>query len=108
MRSILILLLTLCCLSPLPGFPAQTNILASGDVLKTDLLFVGAHPDDETGLAATLAWYALGKNKVVGCVYATRGEGGGNMVGTQWGTALGILREAELKNCLGRLGVRHV
>ena len=24
-------------------------------LLKTDLMFVGAHPDDETGVAATLA-----------------------------------------------------
>src|SRR5258705_3693504 len=29
------------------------------------------------------------------------------MVGTQWGAALGILREAELRDCLARLGVRY-
>ncbi len=29
------------------------------------------------------------------------------MVGTQWGAALGVLREAELKDCLAMLGVRY-
>src|SRR4051794_36562490 len=62
-------------------------------LLKTDLMAVYAHPDDETGAAAALAHYAIGKDKVVANVYCTRGEGGGNMVGTQWGPALGVLRE---------------
>jgi LmbE family N-acetylglucosaminyl deacetylase len=76
-------------------------------LLKTDLMFIGAHPDDETGIAATLARYA-GQGKVVATIYCTRGEGGGNMVGTQAGPSLGILRERELRDCLRILGVRHV
>lgn len=76
-------------------------------LLKTDIMAVFAHPDDETGAAATLAAYALGKDKVVANVYCTRGEGGGNNVGTQWGAALGILRETELKDCLSLIGVRY-
>ncbi|MBI1842171.1 MAG: PIG-L family deacetylase [Verrucomicrobia bacterium] len=76
-------------------------------MLKTDLMGVFAHPDDETGVAATLAHYALGEKKIVANVYCTRGEGGGNMVGTQGGVALGILREAELRACLQRLGVKY-
>jgi LmbE family N-acetylglucosaminyl deacetylase len=75
-------------------------------LLKTDIMGVFAHPDDETGMAATLAYYALGKTSVVVNVYCTRGEGGGNMVGTQWGASLGILRETELRDCLATLGVR--
>src|SRR5580692_384529 len=67
-------------------------------LLKTDILAVFAHPDDETGVSAVLAEYALTKGKVAACVYCTRGEGGGNMVGTQWGQAQGILREAELRD----------
>ena len=58
-------------------------------------------------MAAVIARYALGEGKVVAHVYCTRGEGGGNMVGTQWGAALGILREAELRDCLARMGVRY-
>ena len=76
-------------------------------LLKTDIMAVFAHPDDETGAAATLAAYALTKEKIVTNIYCTRGEGGGNNVGTQWGAALGILREAELKNCLSLLGIRY-
>ena len=76
-------------------------------LLKTDLMFIGAHPDDETGIAATLARYA-GHGKTVAAIYCTRGEGGGNMVGTQAGPSLGILRETELRDCLRILGVRHV
>jgi LmbE family N-acetylglucosaminyl deacetylase len=76
-------------------------------LLKTDIMGVFAHPDDETGMAATLAYYALGKTSVVANIYCTRGEGGGNMVGTQGGAALGALREAELRDCLDTLGVRY-
>jgi LmbE family N-acetylglucosaminyl deacetylase len=76
-------------------------------LLKTDIMGVFAHPDDETGVAATLAYYALGRTSVVANVYCTRGEGGGNMVGTQGGAALGALREAELRDCLNTLGVRY-
>ncbi len=79
----------------------------SRDPLKVDLLGVFAHPDDETGAAGTLVTYALGRGKTVANVYCTRGEGGGNMVGTQYGPALGILREGELRECLGLMGIRH-
>lgn len=85
-----------------PAAPVQGAAL-----LKTDILGVFAHPDDETGVAATLATYALGKHATVANVYCTRGEGGGNMVGTQGGAALGVLREAELRECLRTLGVRY-
>lgn len=87
---------------------AQTAAPPQGAArLKVDLLGVFAHPDDETGVATTVAHYALGRNKAVAHAYITRGEGGGNMVGTQAGPALGLLREVELRDCLAELGVRH-
>lgn len=89
------------------SFSTGAETLRGQALLKTDILGVFAHPDDETGMAPTLAHYALGEKKVVANVYCTRGEGGGNMVGTQGGRALGILREAELRECLGLLGVRY-
>ncbi|MGK0189269.1 MAG: LmbE family N-acetylglucosaminyl deacetylase [Verrucomicrobiales bacterium] len=85
---------------------AQTTPPVGADLLKTDILAVLAHPDDETIMAATVARYALVEGKNVAHVYCTRGEGGGNMVGTQWGPALGILREQELRDCLATLGIR--
>lgn len=86
---------------------STTNPKQGAALLKTDIMGVFAHPDDETGMAATLARYALGQTSVVANVYCTRGEGGGNMVGTQSGAALGALREAELRDCLAVLGVRY-
>jgi LmbE family N-acetylglucosaminyl deacetylase len=87
----------------------ETQNAGSGAaLLKTDLLGVFAHPDDETGVAALLAHYALATDRVVAAAYCTRGEGGGNMIGTQSGPALGLLREVELRECLEILGVRHV
>src|SRR5258706_15300515 len=85
--------------SPTAATPRQGAAL-----LKTDIMGVFAHPDDETGMAATLAYYAFGKTSVVANIYCTRGEGGGNMVGTQGGAALGALREAELRDCLNTVG----
>jgi LmbE family N-acetylglucosaminyl deacetylase len=75
--------------------------------MKTDLLVVTAHPDDETMMAATMARYA-DAGKVVAVVACTRGEGGGNGTGKEGGAALGLVREAELRRCLGILGVRHL
>src|SRR6476619_5799492 len=97
--------------APLSSLHAAASNQASpkqgAELLKTDILGVFAHPDDETGAAATLASYARGRQAVVANVYCTRGEGGGNMVGTQAGAGLGILREAELRDCLAQLGVRY-
>ena len=76
-------------------------------LLKTDILCVLAHPDDETGMASTLAYYAHEREATISHVYCTRGEGGGNMVGTHWGRSLGVLREIELQQCLDTLGVKH-
>ena len=101
-------------LLPLGLLVSATLTLRSDDpppqgaaLLKTDILGVFAHPDDETGMAATLAHYAHAGSKVIAHAYVTRGEGGGNMVGTQGGPALGVLREAELRDALRILGVRY-
>ena len=41
--------------------PVSSNPKQGAEFLKTDILGVFAHPDDETGMAATLASYALGR-----------------------------------------------
>lgn len=95
----------------LPAALGQTVAGETGsgaERLKVDLLGIFAHPDDETGVAATIARLALGSGRSVAHVYCTRGEGGGNMVGTQSGPALGLLREIELRDALRQLGVRQV
>lgn len=80
----------------------------SADLMKVNILFVGAHPDDDSTATATLARYALDGGATTGVITATRGEGGGNAIGRELGPALGIVREAEERMALGELGVNHV
>jgi len=103
-NRLLLMLLLLAFLAPRTLSQEKTQ---RADLLKTDIMGVFAHPDDETGVSATLAYYALGRTSIVATVYCTRGEGGGNMVGTQWGPALATLRETELRDALRAIGVRH-
>ncbi|MQA95448.1 MAG: hypothetical protein GEV11_12645 [Streptosporangiales bacterium] len=77
---------------------------ADGDL---DVLFVGAHPDDEAGTLSTIGqWVDSGLH--AGVLTITRGEGGGNAVGTEEGPALGLLREAEERRAVGKAGVADV
>lgn len=69
-----------------------------------DVLFVGAHPDDEAGALATLGQFRVRS----GVVTVTRGEGGGNAVGTEEGPELGRLREAEERRAVGKAGITDV
>src|SRR5690606_19884142 len=80
----------------------------SSDILKTDIVFVGAHPDDDSTSTATLARYSLDHGATTAVITATRGEGGGNSVGRELGPSLGILREAEERRAMAQLGVAHV
>src|SRR5262245_24788896 len=76
-------------------------------LMKTDLLVVTAHPDDESMMAATMARYA-DQGKRIALVSCTRGEGGGNSTGEESGAALGAVREAELRAAISIVGVRHL
>jgi len=108
-RSFLSLALSSVFLSGVLGSqPLDPATRSGAERLKVDLLGVFAHPDDETGVAATIAALAHGSGRTIAHAYCTRGEGGGNMVGTQAGPALGILREIELRDALRDLGVRQV
>jgi len=78
------------------------------DPVDLDVMFIGAHPDDEaSGLAVYGAWGE--ENDVsTGVVTITRGEGGGNAVGPEEGPPLGLLREDEERRAVGRAGIRNV
>ncbi len=58
------------------------------------VLYVGAHPDDEN--SALLAYFAKGKLYRTGYLSLTRGEGGQNLLGSEQGAELGIIRTQEL------------
>src|SRR5215472_5993506 len=58
------------------------------------VLMIGAHPDDErTGV---LAYFARGRHMRTGYLSATRGEGGQNLIGSEQGAQLGMIRTQEL------------
>ena len=65
----------------------KLNVLGSA-------LYVGAHPDDEN--SSVIA--ALAKGRMVRAAYLsmTRGEGGQNLIGSEQGDPLGIIRTQEL------------
>ncbi len=58
------------------------------------VLVIGAHPDDEDN--ALIALLSRGLGAEVAYLSLTRGEGGQNLVGTELGPALGLLRSEEL------------
>lgn len=58
------------------------------------VLYLAAHPDDEnTGL---LSWLINDQNVQTGYLSLTRGDGGQNLLGTEQGAALGLIRTHEL------------
>ncbi|ALG13173.1 hypothetical protein AOZ06_45600 [Kibdelosporangium phytohabitans] len=74
------------------------------DRAELDVLFIGAHPDDEAFTLATLGQFKVRS----GVVTVTRGEGGGNAVGPEEGPALGRIREAEERRAVGKAGITDV
>lgn len=58
------------------------------------VLYLASHPDDEnTGL---LSWLINDQNVETGYLSLTRGDGGQNLLGTEQGAALGLIRTHEL------------
>jgi LmbE family N-acetylglucosaminyl deacetylase len=58
------------------------------------LLMIAAHPDDER--TNVLAYFARGRNMRTAYLSITRGEGGQNLIGSEQGGALGVIRTQEL------------
>ena len=95
-------LLSLVLLAGLAPTPAQRTI--SGEIeirqalerLSTlgSVMMIGAHPDDER--EQVLAYLALGRHVRTAYLSLTRGEGGQNLIGSEQGDELGIIRSQEL------------
>src|SRR5436190_7667394 len=58
------------------------------------VLHIAAHPDDER--TAVLAYFARGRHMRTAYLSLTRGEGGQNLIGSEQGAQLGIIRTQEL------------
>lgn len=61
---------------------------------KKTILFIGAHPDDETAISEVLAKYARLGNKVF-VIVATDGKGGTRVTQIPEGDSLGAIRRTE-------------
>jgi LmbE family N-acetylglucosaminyl deacetylase len=81
------------------GPPPQPNAAAiAAGLRKLDVvgsvLYVAAHPDDEN--TALLAYLANGLHVRTAYLSVTRGDGGQNLIGSEQGAALGLIRTQEL------------
>jgi LmbE family N-acetylglucosaminyl deacetylase len=81
---------------------AQRPIESSADILHElkklnvlgNVLYIAAHPDDEN--TRLIAWLENEKNLRTAYLSLTRGDGGQNLIGTEKGDALGVIRTQEL------------
>src|ERR1700747_30846 len=76
--------------------------------MKSDILLVVAHPDDEGGVTPYLARAIYDQHKRVAVVYATRGGSGGNDYTREHGPALAAIREQEARAACAKLGITNV
>lgn len=58
------------------------------------VLYLAAHPDDEN--TRLIAYFENGMNVRTGYLALTRGDGGQNLIGTEIGPGIGVLRTQEL------------
>src|SRR5579862_2071318 len=92
------------------GQPAQQAQAVKGpdERMKTDILVVVAHPDDEGGVTPYLARAIYDQHKRVAVVFATRGGSGGNDLTREHGPALADIREQEARQACTKLGITNV
>ena len=86
-----------------PGLPETVEAIDSARV-TTRILYVTAHPDDES--AATLTYLARGLHADVALLSVTRGEGGQNALGPEQAPQLGLIRTQELLAATRGYGVK--
>ena len=94
-------------LSPVPGsgrgLPETVEAIESSRV-TTRILYITAHPDDESG--AVLTYLARGLHADVALLSLTRGEGGQNVLGPEQAPQLGLIRTQELLAATRGYGVK--
>jgi LmbE family N-acetylglucosaminyl deacetylase len=93
----------LCVLfSALFPLHAQRNIAGEAEIRQAlerldtlaSVMMIAAHPDDEN--TALLAYFSRGLHLRTAYLSLTRGEGGQNLIGSEQGDELGIIRTQEL------------
>ncbi len=86
-----------------PGL-AETVEAIDAAAVTTRILYVTAHPDDES--AAILTYLARGLHADVALLALTRGEGGQNALGPEQAPQLGLIRTQELLAATRGYGVK--
>lgn len=86
-----------------PGLPETVEAIDSARV-TTRILYVTAHPDDES--SAVLTYLARGLHANVALLSLTRGEGGQNALGPEQAPQLGLIRTQELLAATRGYGVK--
>ncbi|GAC1622851.1 MAG: PIG-L family deacetylase [Candidatus Acidiferrum sp.] len=86
-----------------PGLAETIEAIDSARV-TTRILYITAHPDDES--AATLTYLARGLHADVALLSLTRGEGGQNVLGPEQAPQLGLIRSQELLAATRGYGVK--
>jgi len=90
------------CAFLLSPVQAQRNISGEVEIRQAlekldtlgSVMMIGAHPDDEN--TALLAYFSRGLHLRTAYLSLTRGEGGQNLIGSEQGDELGIIRTQEL------------
>src|SRR5712691_3711883 len=104
-RIVLAVLACVPAAAPLVGQSLPEALEAIDHVrVATRILYVTAHPDDES--SSVLTYLARGLHADVALLSITRGEGGQNALGPEQGPPLGILRTEELLAATRTYGVR--
>src|SRR4051812_26929314 len=85
-----------------PGLPETIEAIEKARV-TTRILYVTAHPDDES--SAVLTYLARGLHADVTLLSLTRGEGGQNDLGPEQAPQLGLIRTQELLAATRAYGV---
>ncbi len=81
---------------------------AARDLAHNDVLFIGAHPDDESSNLSTFGQWREDLGVSTGVVTVTRGEGGGNADGLEEGPELGLIRETEERMATAVAGIENI
>lgn len=99
-----LILLVACVFFSAPTAPGGgTPPVSSGEAIKQDLLafqrcasvlYVAAHPDDEN--TQLITYFSRGLGFRAAYVSVTRGDGGQNIIGAEFGDELGVIRTQEL------------
>ncbi len=86
-----------------PGLP-ETIEAIDGARVTTRILYITAHPDDES--SAVLTYLARGLHADVALLTLTRGEGGQNALGPEQAPQLGLIRTQELLAATRGYGIK--